>query len=160
MQASQTRAASLPCTARLASRAGSSFLSSSNASSRAAVRRQTVPGRQAVLEVACSLNNSAGATVPKPAKLEERDTLRLALPSKGRMAEDTLQLLKVRQGHRRCARSCTGQHITTLLGSAQSSTRCSWLSAAPAALAVPCTQPLLPGRAAACTTCRTASSAW
>jgi hypothetical protein len=33
-------------------------------------------------------------TAPKPLKLEKRDTLRLALPSKGRMAEDTLQLLK------------------------------------------------------------------
>ena len=38
--------------------------------------------------------NSCAAAVTKPAKLEARDTLRLALPSKGRMAEDTLQLLK------------------------------------------------------------------
>lgn len=36
-----------------------------------------------------------GCAAPKPAKLEARETLRLALPSKGRMAEDTLQLLKV-----------------------------------------------------------------
>jgi hypothetical protein len=40
------------------------------------------------------LVNSA---VTKPTKLVERDTLRLALPSKGRMAEDTMQLLKVRR---------------------------------------------------------------
>lgn len=37
----------------------------------------------------------AAPAVVKPAQLEARDTLRLALPSKGRMAEDTLQLLKV-----------------------------------------------------------------
>ena len=29
----------------------------------------------------------------------ERETLRMALPSKGRMAEDTLQLLKVHMQH-------------------------------------------------------------
>jgi hypothetical protein len=37
------------------------------------------------------------SAVTKPTKLVERDTLRLALPSKGRMAEDTMQLLKVRR---------------------------------------------------------------
>ena len=36
------------------------------------------------------------AAVVKPAVLAERTALRLALPSKGRMSEDTLQLLKVR----------------------------------------------------------------
>ena len=36
----------------------------------------------------------ASVTVQKPPQLAERDTLRLALPSKGRMAEDTLSLLK------------------------------------------------------------------
>lgn len=32
---------------------------------------------------------------PRPTTLQQRDNLRLALPSKGRMAEDTLQLLRV-----------------------------------------------------------------
>lgn len=32
----------------------------------------------------------------KPTQLQEREGLRLALPSKGRMAEDTLELLKAR----------------------------------------------------------------
>lgn len=127
----------VPCcpTGRIA-RPCSSGRSSSRPGSRAAGRRPAPPGR---LEVACSLNNSAGTTgerdlaaagrcpspaaaaaaaasglaplpsptaprpcmrvlaaVTKPAKLEARDTLRLALPSKGRMAEDTLQLLKAR----------------------------------------------------------------
>ncbi|EFN55677.1 hypothetical protein CHLNCDRAFT_133913 [Chlorella variabilis] len=94
---SQQRAApAVACAARLGGRAGSSssIASSRRPGSRAAPRRQTLQGRQAALEVACSLNNSAGTAVPKPLKLDERDTLRLALPSKGRMAEDTLQLLK------------------------------------------------------------------
>ena len=34
------------------------------------------------------------AALKKPTSLPERDTLRMALPSKGRMAEDTLQLLR------------------------------------------------------------------
>ncbi|GAB4823406.1 hypothetical protein N2152v2_010452 [Parachlorella kessleri] len=53
---------------------------------------QRVP-RQAPT-VTCSLNNTVGTTLAKPAKLSERDTLRMGIPSKGRMAEDTLQLLK------------------------------------------------------------------
>lgn len=36
-----------------------------------------------------------GAVV-KPVRLAERSTLRMGIPSKGRMAEDTIQLLKVR----------------------------------------------------------------
>lgn len=92
MVALQQRAVS--CTAGRAGR----LSSSSNAScsgrpvSAAAVRRQQ--GRAAAFAVVCSVNNSAGAVAPKPAKLEQREALRLALPSKGRMAEDTLQLLK------------------------------------------------------------------
>ncbi|KAL4526440.1 hypothetical protein Ndes2526A_g00889 [Nannochloris sp. 'desiccata'] len=44
--------------------------------------------------ITCSLNNTTSAPVQKPAKLAEREAIRLALPSKGRMAEDTLALLK------------------------------------------------------------------
>jgi ATP phosphoribosyltransferase len=92
LQAAASSRVAVPCcsTGRIA-RPSSSARSSSRPGSRAAARRPAPPGR---LEVACSLNNSAGTTVTKPAKLEARDTLRLALPSKGRMAEDTLQLLK------------------------------------------------------------------
>ncbi|KAL4436781.1 hypothetical protein ABPG75_003920 [Micractinium tetrahymenae] len=90
----QQRGAAVPCASRRACRLGSS--SSARSSSKplgsAAARRQDA--RAAALQVVCSLNNSAGTMAPKPAKLEARETLRLALPSKGRMAEDTLQLLK------------------------------------------------------------------
>ena len=38
---------------------------------------------------------AAPPAVKKPAKLAERETLRMGIPSKGRMADDTLALLKV-----------------------------------------------------------------
>ncbi|KAI7837227.1 hypothetical protein COHA_008916 [Chlorella ohadii] len=92
LQAAAGSRVAVPCcsTGRIARPSSSSRSSSRPGSSRAARR----PAPQGRLEVACSLNNSTGSTVTKPAKLEARDTLRLALPSKGRMAEDTLQLLK------------------------------------------------------------------
>ncbi|KAL4423297.1 hypothetical protein ABPG77_004566 [Micractinium sp. CCAP 211/92] len=88
------RGAAAPCVSRRTCRlsSGSSACNSGRPLSSAAARRQEA--RAAALQVVCSLNNSAGTMAPKPAKLEARETLRLALPSKGRMAEDTLQLLK------------------------------------------------------------------
>ncbi|KAL6781776.1 HIS1 [Auxenochlorella protothecoides x Auxenochlorella symbiontica] len=49
---------------------------------------------RAHVTVVCSLNNSTVVQAPRPTTLQQRDNLRLALPSKGRMAEDTLQLLR------------------------------------------------------------------
>lgn len=53
-------------------------------------------GRQCAGGPMCSLNNASSnnAQVAVPNQTPKRDTLRLALPSKGRMAEDTLELLK------------------------------------------------------------------
>ncbi|KAI3425848.1 hypothetical protein D9Q98_007822 [Chlorella vulgaris] len=94
MLAVQPCAGLRPCASLVPARTSSSYRGS-NASSKAAARRQSLPGRQArSLGVTCSLNNSTGTAAVKPAKLDDRTTLRLALPSKGRMAEDTLQLLK------------------------------------------------------------------
>ncbi|RMZ55983.1 hypothetical protein APUTEX25_004407 [Auxenochlorella protothecoides] len=50
---------------------------------------------RAHVTVVCSLNNSTVVQAPRPTTLQQRDNLRLALPSKGRMAEDTLQLLRM-----------------------------------------------------------------
>ncbi|PSC74780.1 ATP phosphoribosyltransferase [Micractinium conductrix] len=79
---------------RMSSVAAASSSSTGLRSAAPARRQGGAARRTAALEVACSLNNSTGTVAPKPTKLEAREQLRLALPSKGRMAEDTLQLLK------------------------------------------------------------------
>jgi hypothetical protein len=61
----------------------------------------------------CSACPSCAAV--KPAKLDDRTTLRLALPSKGRMAEDTLQLLKARSRLLRCPVGGAIPHVLRLL---------------------------------------------
>lgn len=59
----------------------------------------------------------AGLAAPKPTKLEAREQLRLALPSKGRMAEDTLQLLKVHAAG--CQQDAQQQAAATCLSKGQ-----------------------------------------
>lgn len=52
-------------------------------------------GQLVPVELATNIALAVAATVTKLPKPIPRDSIRLGLPSKGRMAEDTMQLLKV-----------------------------------------------------------------